>query len=115
MANETPLQAMKRLHGSKDKLVDSLAAACRQDDEDLSETKERLKAVSNKKLLRIAEVEKAVSEGYGGVDKLVDSLAAALGRSKDTDYVNKLRTLSHGRLLDMVRAAEKRARRASAA
>lgn len=110
MAKETPLQAVKRLHGSKDKLVDSIADACRQADEDKSQTVERLKTVSNKKLLRLAEVTQAVNQQYGGADKLVDALAATLGRSKDADYVAKLRSYSTGRLYDMMRAAEKRAR-----
>lgn len=108
MAKETPLQTMKRLYGSKDKLVDSLAKAAQQADEDLDEAKTRLMSASNKKLLRLAEVTSSVADKYGSVDKLADALATTLGRAKDSDYVAKLRTLSAASLLDRMRAAERR-------
>ena len=110
MPKETPLQTMKRLYDSKDKLVETVAKALKTSDEDLSAVKERLKTASNRKLLRLAEITSAVGDKYGGVDKLVDQLASGLGRAKDSDYVAKLRTKSQGSLLDMMRVVERRAR-----
>lgn len=108
---ETPLQAVKRRFGSKDQLVDSIVEAARGASEEIADAKERLKTQSNKKLLRIAEVTETVKQDYGSRDKLVEALSSALGRAKDSDYVNKLRTFSNARLLDMKRAADRRAKR----
>jgi hypothetical protein len=105
MAKETPLQAVKRLYGSKDKLIDKVVDAARGPDEDAGEVKERLGTVSNKKLLRLAEVTKQVKDKHGSRDKLIESLSKALGKSKDKDYLASLSTVSTTRLLDMLRAA----------
>lgn len=109
--NETPLQAVKRRFGSKDALVDAIAEAARGTSEEVADAKERLKTQTNKKLLRIAEISETVKQEYGSRDKLIESLSSALGRAKDSDYVSKLRTFSNARLLDMKRAADRRARR----
>lgn len=85
-----------------------------QPDEDSGEVKERLATVSNKKLLRLADVSKRVKDQYGSRDKLVDALGKSLGKAKDADYVASLRALSTARLLDMMRTAERRARQAAA-
>lgn len=103
---ETPLAKVKRLHGSKESLVDSVAAdLARESDEDAGELKQRLLGASNKQLLRLAEVLKTVKDKYGSKDKLVEALSAARGKAKDGDYQAKLRTLPLPRLLDMTRAA----------
>jgi hypothetical protein len=112
MAKETPLQAVKRLYGSKEKLIDQVVDLARDADEDAGEVKERLATVSNKKLLRMADVGKRVKDKYGNRDKLVDALGESLGKAKDSDYLASLRTLSSARLLDLMRAAERRARAA---
>src|SRR5688572_18595031 len=113
MAKETPLQAMKRLYGSKEKLIDAVKDAAAQAGEEAAEVKERLVSVSNKKLLRLAEVSKQIKADYGSKDKLADALAKAVGRAKDNDYVEKLRSLSAARLMDMMKAAARRGRKAS--
>lgn len=110
MAKETPVQAMKRLYGNKDKLIESVVEVARNAGEEAGEVKDRLVAVSNAKLLRLAEVGKTIKDKYGSRDKLVDSLSAAMGKAKDKDYVEKLKTYSPSRLLDMMKAAERRAR-----
>jgi hypothetical protein len=114
MAKETPVQAMKRLYGNKDKLVDSVVEVARNAGEEAADVKNRLVAVSNQKLLRLAEVGKTIKEKYGSRDKLVDSLSSALGKAKDKDYVEKLKTYSPAKLLDMMKSAERRARHKSA-
>jgi hypothetical protein len=113
MAKETPLQTVKRIYGSKEKLVDSLVDVAKSAGEEAAEVKSRLLSASNKKLLRLAEVSAQVKERYGSRDKLAESVADALGRAKDSDYVAKLKSFSSGRLLDLAKSAERRARRAS--
>ncbi|HKE14042.1 MAG TPA: hypothetical protein VKB80_04180 [Kofleriaceae bacterium] len=110
MAKETPLQAVKRLYGSKEKLIDKLVDVAGEPDEDSGEVKQRLTTVSNKKLLRLAEVSKRVKDKFGSRDKLADAVGKSLGKAKDADYIASLRNLSTARLLDMLRTAERRAR-----
>ena len=112
MAKETPLQAVKRLYGSKEKLIDKLADVAGGADEDAGEVKERLATVSNRKLLRMADVNKRVKDKYGSREKLVEALGKSLGKSKDTDYLTSLGTISTARLLDMARTAERHSRAA---
>jgi hypothetical protein len=110
MAKETPLQTVKRLYGSKEKLVDSLVDVAKSAGEEAAEVKSRLLSASNKQLLRLAEVSATVKDRYGSRDKLAESVADALGRAKDSDYVAKLKTLPGARLLDLARSAERRGR-----
>lgn len=103
---ETPLAKVKRLHGTKEALVDSVVKElAKANDEDEGELKQRLLGSSNKQLLRLDEVLSTVRDKYGDKDKLVEALSAAKGKAKDGDYVAKLRTLPLPRLLDMMRAA----------
>lgn len=116
MAKETPLQAMKRLYQSKEKLIDKVVDVAREADEEKDAVVERLSTVSNKKLLRLAEVGKVVKDRYGGSkDKLVAAVSQAVGKAKDKDYVARLSSYSAARLLDLVQSAERRTRRAAAA
>lgn len=101
---ETPLQAVKRMYGSKDKLVDQVVAALGAAGDEANELKQRIARISNRKLLRLAEVGKTIKDKYGSKDKLAEAVAAAYGRTKDADYVAKLQALSPARLLDMARA-----------
>jgi len=78
-----------------------------------SDAAARLKSVSNKKLLRMSEVAKQIAD-RGGRDEVVSALGTALGRSKDTDYLAKLGSYSGGRLMDLLRVAEKSAKSKSA-
>ncbi|HET6613918.1 MAG TPA: hypothetical protein VFG83_18090 [Kofleriaceae bacterium] len=110
---ETPLQTVKRRFGTKEKLVDSLVDAVKEAGEEAAEVKQRLLLASNKKLLRLAEVSTTVKDKYGSKDKLAEALGQALGRARDNDYVNKLRTFSQARLLDMIRAAERRVKKSA--
>jgi hypothetical protein len=115
MANETPLQAVKRLYQSKEKLIDKVVEVAREADEEVGEVKERLAAVSNRKLLRLAEVGKVIKDKYGSKDKLVAAVSQAVGKAKDKDYVARLKSFSSARLLDLARGVERRARRAKKA
>jgi len=108
MAKETPIQTVKRLFGSKEKLVESVLDFARDDDEDKSETKERLTVLSNKRLLRLAKRSEEVAK-HGGRDSLATKVADAQGRGKDADYVARLKRMTAGRLLDMMGTALQRA------
>lgn len=103
---ETPLAKVKRLHGSKEKLVDSLVDKLAKDsDESAGDMKQRLMTVSNKKLLRLADAMTRLTEKYGGKEQLVDAVSQARGKAKDQDYKSKLASYSVPRLLDMARAS----------
>lgn len=113
---KSPLAQQKDEHGSKEKLVDKLVTLLgqiRKGDENKDDLKQRLLASSNKKLLRLLEVGSAVREKYGSVDKLAEAVAAALGRAKDAPYLTKLQSLTPGRLLDLLRSAERGKKKAA--
>jgi len=110
MAKETPLQAVKRLYGSKEKLIEQLVDVARESEEESTDVVTRLGSVSNKKLLRLAAASKRATDQYGGRDQLVASLSKSLGKDKDKDYQDRLRGISTPRLLDMARAADRRAK-----
>ena len=107
MAIETPVQTMKKLHGTKDKLISSIVGTVKHEGESDADAIARLKSVSNQKLLRMSEVAKQITD-RGGREKVVAAIGDAMGRAKDSDYLAKLGTFSNGKLMDMLRAAEKR-------
>src|SRR5262245_42813865 len=96
---ETPLQAVKRLYGTKEKLVDSIASVFKGAEEEAAEARDRLLKASNAQLLRLAGAAKTLKEKYGSRDKLVGTVSSALGKAKDKDYVEKLKGFSVTRLL----------------
>lgn len=110
MTKETPLQTMKRQYGTKDKLVDAVVDFASDEGEDKGEATERLKVLSNRKLLRMAATAERVKQA-GGRDKLAAQVAEAEGRGGDADYVEKLKTLTPTMQLDRLDAAQRRARR----
>lgn len=102
---ENPLATVRRLYGSKEKLVDSLVPKLLEDsDESKAELKERLLSVSNQKLLRLSVAMQTLAEKYGSKASLVDAVSSARGKAKDQDYKDKLESYSVPRLLDMARA-----------
>jgi hypothetical protein len=114
---KSPLARQRDEHESKEKLVDralSVLGSITASDEDKDALKARLLAASNRKLLRLVEVGGEIKSKYGSIDKLAEAVGAALGRAKDTPYIDKLKSLTPARLLDMVRAAEKRGKKKAA-
>ena len=109
MAIDTPVQAMKKLHESKDKLISSIVGSVKQEGESDADAIARLKSVSNQKLLRMSKVAKQMTD-RGGREKVVSAIGEAMGRAKDSDYLAKLGTFSNGKLIDVLRSAEKRAK-----
>ena len=114
MSQNSPLARVKEEFGGKDKLVDKIVGLLGStDDEPKEELRKRLLGAANRKLMRLHEVATSLKQ-HGGHDKLADAAAAGIGRAKDKDYVQKLASYSSGRLLDMVRVAERHAKAAKA-
>ena len=114
-AKKSPHAAMKDKHGDKETLVDRVLGVLHLGDADKEKTKAKLLAASNKKLLRLLEVATTVKDKYGSPDGLAQAAAKALGKTKDQAYVARLAALAKStpaRVLDLLRAAEKRAKAA---
>lgn len=110
-ARETPLQQVKRIYGSKEKLVESVVKALDGLDAAEDGLDARLSASPNARLLRLAAVAETVKSRYGSKDKLVDAIASAQNKAKDQDYREKLAALPLPRLLDLATSSGRRARR----
>src|SRR6476659_1942228 len=113
---KSPLLRQKEEFGSKEKLVDkvmSVIGSITKADGDKDELKARFLAASNKKLLHLFEIGGEIKDKFGSVEKLAEATAKALGRAKDAPYVEKLKALAPGKLLDTFRSAEKRGKRAN--
>jgi hypothetical protein len=112
MAKQTPLQIVKDRYGTKDKLVDAVAALVERDQgETEEEHKKRLKYVSNAKLLHIAaQAERA--KALGGREALIAKVLERKGQTKDHEYADRLKRLSLGRLIDLVAGLERAAKQA---
>jgi hypothetical protein len=103
---ESPLAQVKRLHGTKDALIDAVAGdLARETGDSRDSVKERLAGAPNTKLLRLHQALRSMRDQYGSKDKLIQALSEARGHGKDKDYAAKLQTFSIPRLLDMMRTA----------
>ena len=114
---KSPLARQKDEHESKEKLVDRVLSALgsiSKSEDDKDALKARLLAASNKKLLRLHEVTSEIKSKYGSMEKLAEAVGGALGRAKDAHYLDKLKSLTPARLLDMVKQAEKRGKKKAA-
>ncbi len=114
---KSPLARQKDEHESKEKLVDrviSLLGSIAPSDEDKDSLKARLLASSNKKLLRLHDLSTEIKGKYGTIEKLAEAVGAALGRAKDAPYITKLKTFTPARLVDLLKAAEKRGKKKAA-
>ncbi len=110
MATVPPLQQVKDQHGGKEKLVDKLLGLVDRGEESKDDLRSRLLSASNAKLLRLFAVSTEMKEKFGSKEKLVDALLGLLNRVKDSDYREKLLTLSPTRLLDIYRSRQKKAK-----
>jgi hypothetical protein len=107
---KNPLQQVKDLFGSKDKLVEELVAMIKKPSQGTKEEfKQKLGAQSNKKLLTLHQREKALTDRFGSREKLIDAiLKARMGKKnlEDKDYRKRLDRLSTGQLLNIVGRAK---------
>jgi hypothetical protein len=107
-ADQSPLATMKRVYGSKDKLLDATVKALADLGEDADQLKERLRLASNAKLLRLVEVGNQVKKGWGNRDKLVAAVVKVANKAKDSDFVARIEAMPLPKLLDLARAAQRR-------
>jgi len=114
MPSNSPLARVKEEFGGKDKLVDKLVGLVDVGESSKDELRKRLLGAANSKLLRLHIVATKVKE-QGGHDKLAAAAATGVGHGKDKDYVSKLESFSNGRLVDLLEAGERRAKRKAGA
>jgi hypothetical protein len=104
----TPVQTVKKSFEGRAKLVTELAGMVdkQHGDSTPDEVKSRLMGLSNKKLLRLYQVEQKVREKFGDRAKLIEHIVSARkkgGLTADDAFRAKLETFSKARLLDMTR------------
>jgi hypothetical protein len=106
MAAKSPLQKVKD-NGGREKLVSDLTGMVDDlRDEGATALTSRLSRLSNKKLIRLYEIENKVREKFGDRAKLVDHIIevrTTAGLTADENYKNALASYSKGRLLDLTR------------
>lgn len=103
---EAPLAQVKRMHGSKEALIDTLTSELSSKlGEDRDQTRQRLMNAPNSKLLRLHAAVSRLTEEFGGSkDRLIDAVSKSRGHGNDKDYATKLQSFPVTRLLDMARA-----------
>ena len=110
----TPHQRVKEQHGSKTDLIEKIVGLVEAGpDESADDHKRRLRNTSNAKLLHLLDLGEKV-KGLGGRDAMVKKVLELKGQSKDHEYSDRLKTLSLGKLVDMIGSLE-RARKKVAA
>jgi hypothetical protein len=106
----SPLQQVKKLYGSKEKLVDEVAGLFAPDEgESAEDFRKRLKHVANSKLLRLAKVGAAVKE-LGGREAIIAKVAELSGLAKDNDFVTKISSYADPKLLELHRSLSRKAK-----
>ena len=109
MAKKTPLQIVKDQFGSKDKLIDAVAAIVQRDEgETEGEHKKRLKLVSNAKLLHLLGVAEQ-AKTLGGREGMIEKVLAIKGQPKDHEYRDRLKRMALGRLVDLTQSLSRKA------
>jgi len=106
MAVKSPLQVVTDSFGGREKLVAELAGMVDDLNGDGGDLKARLSGLSNKKLLRLYQIEQKVRENYGDRAKLEDHIVEArakAGLTADDNFRASLASHSKGRLLDLTR------------
>lgn len=113
--NKTPLTQVKERFETKEKLVDAVQKLATKDLwlDRVSDVK-GLAKISNAKLLHLHDVLSAVKKDFGSRDKLIGAILETEKRTKDPGYKTRLEGYPLPRLLDLHRAASKRAKRAAA-
>lgn len=110
MAKLSPLQNVKKLHGSKEQLLSKIADVLAPNEgESRDEFVKRLKYVANAKLLRLLAVGEKVKE-LGGRAALVAKIGELKKQAKDKDFALMLNKLSLPRLLDTFQSLSRKAK-----
>ncbi|MCA9714364.1 MAG: hypothetical protein H6713_06970 [Myxococcales bacterium] len=112
MPKLSPLQKVKKEHGSKDELVAKIAALLPADpDEEKDEFIARLKTVANAKLLRLVAIGEEAAK-LGGREGLAEKIAELKNQAKDEDFKRGLQELPLPRLLDQYQSLARKAKAA---
>ena|SRR5688572_14018930 len=115
MAKLSPLQNVKKLHGSKEQLLGKVVELLTPNDgESKEDFVKRLKYVANAKLLRLVAVGEKVKE-LGGRAALVSKIAELKQLAKDKDFVAKLGAVPLPRLLDTFQSLSRKPKTAKPA
>lgn len=115
MSKLSPLQTVKKLHGTKDQLISKvLEMFTPAEGESKEEYAKRLKYVANAKLLRLSEVGTNIAK-LGGAATLITKIAEFKGQAKDKDFVAKLGTMPLPRLLETYQTLSRKASKAEKA
>jgi len=112
---KSPLQEVKERFNDKESLVKAVRELGA--DELWIERlngKKGLEMVSNRKLLHLHDLLIQVKERFGSRAELIDALLGQENRIKDQGYRTRLERYPTPRLWEMLRAGEKRQKRASA-
>jgi hypothetical protein len=113
---KTPLVLVKERFESKEKLVEAVQTLANAElwIDRLNEVK-GLAKVSNAKLLRLHDLLTELKEKFGSRAKLIDAILDAEKRVKDAGFKSKLEAYPTPRLLDLWKAATRRAKRVAKA
>lgn len=115
MSKLSPLQTVKKLHGTKDQLISKvLEMFTPAEGESKEEYAKRLKYVANAKLLRLSDIGTNIAK-LGGAATLITKIAEFKGQAKDKDFVAKLGTMPLPRLLETYQTLSRKASKAEKA
>lgn len=104
MAKLSPMQRMKKEHGSKAELAKKvIAILTKPEDEETADFEHRVNTMSNTKLLRLLEAHQTLEKKFGSVDSLVEKITRARFNGLNADYQRKISGFSEPKLLDLAR------------
>ncbi len=115
MSQKSPLAIVNETFGAKDKLVDKLIDLLDRGDESKDDLRKRLSSAANSKLLHLHQVASQVKEKFGSHESLVNAVVKALGRGKDKPFIERLSAYSDARLIDLIKATERKAKKSAKA
>lgn len=110
---KAPLAVVKERFKSKEALVSAVRDLAKGDLWLDREVASGLERAPNKKLLQLHDTLADAKKRFGTRDKLIDAVVAAEGRAKDKDFKSRFASWPVPRLVDQLRASEKRAKPAA--
>jgi hypothetical protein len=103
MSKLSPLQRVRKEHGSKADLAKKVIGILDAGDEDQADFEHRINTMSNAKLLRLWNAHNTVQDKYGSKDALVEKIVKARFAGGNADYQAKISTFGLPKLLDLAR------------
>ena len=104
MTKLSPLQRVRAEHGTKAALAEKVIAALTPDEgEEREDFENRIKTLSNIKLLRLLDAHNRVEKEYGSRDALVDAVVKARFPNGNEQFKANVSAYRVTRLLDMAR------------